>query len=147
MSQYIVTLRGWYRRKIIFFIISFYEIMHRTTIVQNKLISMICCCFFFVCLIFIGLVQGRCGQVGLTQNRFSHSIFISEGKKTFYSELYGLQCIAIRFLILIFIYLKKISLKNVSKKPVKMLNYIYNNYYLIFFLNQTAIHCSEYNFE
>ena len=40
----------------IFFIISFYAIMHRTTIVQNKIISSICSCLFFVQLIFISLV-------------------------------------------------------------------------------------------
>ena len=30
----------------IFFIIRFYTIMHRTTIVQNKILSIICSCFF-----------------------------------------------------------------------------------------------------
>ena len=37
----------------------------------------------------------------------------------FYSELYGLQCIAVRFSIFIFIYLKKNILKNVSKNLSK----------------------------
>ena len=45
----------------IFFIRRFYAIMHRTTIVQKKIICSICSCPFFVWLIFIGLVQGRCG--------------------------------------------------------------------------------------
>ena len=64
------------------FVISFYEIMHRT-IVQNKIITIICSCLFFVWLIFIGLVQGRCSQVGLTQNNFNHLILSQkEIKKT-----------------------------------------------------------------
>ena len=41
------VLRGLYQRKIIFFIIYFYAIMHRTTIVQNKIISSICSCLLF----------------------------------------------------------------------------------------------------
>ena len=49
-------LMGLYRQKMIFFIICFYAIMHRTTIVQNKIISIICSCLFFVRLIFKGLV-------------------------------------------------------------------------------------------
>ena len=40
-----------------FFIIHFYAIMHRTTIVQNKIINSICPCNFFLWLIFIGLVR------------------------------------------------------------------------------------------
>ena len=40
----------------ILFIISFYEIVHRRTIVHNKIISIICSCLFFIRLIFIGLV-------------------------------------------------------------------------------------------
>ena len=64
-----------------FFIVRFCAIMHRTTIVQNKILSIICSCFFFVRRIFIGLVWGRCSYSGLTQNYFSLSIFISQGKK------------------------------------------------------------------
>ena len=41
----IITLRLPYQW--IFFIIRFYAIMHRTTIVQNKIISSICSCLFF----------------------------------------------------------------------------------------------------
>ena len=73
------SLRGPHRWKILFFIICFYAIMHRT-IVQNKIITIISC-LFFVQLVFIGLVQGRCGQVSLIQNNFNHSIFITEGNK------------------------------------------------------------------
>ena len=41
-----VVLRGPCRQKISFFIIHFYAIMHRTTIVQNKIIIIICSCLF-----------------------------------------------------------------------------------------------------
>ena len=72
-----------------FFIIRFCAIMHRTTIVQNKIVSIIILFlpFYFVWFLFIGPVQGRCCWVCLTENHISHSIFISEEKKTFYSEL------------------------------------------------------------
>ena len=49
------SLRRPYQWKIYFFIICFYAIMHRTTIVQNKIISIIYSCLFYVQL-FIGLV-------------------------------------------------------------------------------------------
>ena len=51
-----VPLRGLTCLKISSFIICFYAIMHRTTIVQNKIIIRICSCLFFVQLIFIFLV-------------------------------------------------------------------------------------------
>ena len=41
------SLSGPYQQKIFFFIIRFYAIMHRTTIVQNKIISTICSLLFF----------------------------------------------------------------------------------------------------
>ena len=40
----------------IFFLLRFYAIMHRTTIVQDKIITIICSFIFFVRLIFIGRV-------------------------------------------------------------------------------------------
>ena len=46
-----------------FFIICFYAIMHRTTIVQNKIISIICSCFFCLANIYrpsLGKVQLGC---------------------------------------------------------------------------------------
>ena len=43
----VFPFRGPNRKKIIFFIICFYAIMHRTTIVQDKIISSICSCVFF----------------------------------------------------------------------------------------------------
>ena len=88
-----VPLRVPYQQNF-FFIICFYVIMHRTTIVQNKIISIICSFFFYLANIF----RPSQGKVRLgTQTYLNHSIFISEGKKTFYSELYALQCIAVRF--------------------------------------------------
>ena len=73
----------------------FYAIMHRTTIVQNKSISIICSCLFF-CL--ANIYRPSLGKVRLgrpNQNRFSHSIFITEEKEKnkFCSELYALQWI------------------------------------------------------
>ena len=97
--------------------------------------------FFFVRQIFIGQVWERCGQAGLTQNRFSLSIFISEGKKiSFYTELYAQQRYDARFSISILFYLKKKYLKMLSKKPVKIMNYtIYNNYSLVLFCRHHTI--------
>ena len=61
-------------------------------------------------------------------------------KRPFYSELYALHHCRAQFSILIFIYfLKKIKLF-LSKKPVKILNNIYNNN---FFLNRALQRCCE----
>ena len=66
-----------------FFYSRFYAIMHRTTIVQNKIISSICSCLFFCP---VNIYRPSLGKVRLgrpTQNRFSHSILISEEKKDY----------------------------------------------------------------
>ena len=124
-----------------FFNYTFYAIMHRTTIVQNKIINSICY-FFFVRLIFIGLVQGRCCQVGLTQSYLNQSIFISEGKKHSTQNLYALQHLASDFQFSFQFIFKKIFLK--MHKKIKIFNYIYNNNInFIFFENQTPKHCCE----
>ena len=52
--MYTLRLKGTETVENIFFIIRFYEIMHKT-IVQNKIITITCSCLFFVQLIFIGL--------------------------------------------------------------------------------------------
>ena len=75
-----VPLRVPYRLNFFIFYYTFFAIMHRTTIVQNKIISSICSCLFYVRLIIIGLVQGRCGQVGLPKAA-SATQFLSQRKK------------------------------------------------------------------
>ena len=102
--------RGPYRQKIIFIIIRFYAITHRTTIVQNKIISIICSCLL---LSPANIYRPSLGKVQLGRNcpNLYQSLNIClrrKIEKTFYSELYGLQCIVVRFLIFIFIYFKKI---------------------------------------
>ena len=64
----------------IFFIIYFYAIVHRT-IVQNKILSIICSCHFFCLANIYRPSLEKVGSVGLTQNQFSGSIFISEEKE------------------------------------------------------------------
>ena len=109
--------------RIFFFIISFYAFMHRTTIVQNKIISIICSCLFFVRLIFIGLVKGRFGQVGLTKTYLNHSMFISERKKihsTLNCMQYNVLQSNFQFSISFFFY----YFKKCIIKPVKIFIYI-----------------------
>ena len=104
-----IFLRGRYRHKIIFFIICFYAIMHRTTVVQNKIISMICSCLFFG---LPNIYRPSLGKVWLGRPNPKSiqllNFYLRKKKIPFYSELCGLQCIAPRFSILVFIYLKKI---------------------------------------
>ena len=55
-------LRRLYQLKIFFFIIRFYEIMHRTSIVQNQIISIFCSCHFFCP---ANIYRPSLGKVGL----------------------------------------------------------------------------------
>ena len=88
-----------YRTAIMFFIISFYAIMHRT-IVQNKIISIICSCLSFtpanIYRPHLGKVQLGRPNPNLSQ---SLNIYLRRKKKTFYSELYAQQWIAVQFSI------------------------------------------------
>ena len=95
-----------------FFFIMFFAIIHRTIIVQNKIVRIICSCLFFCPASIYGPSLGKVWLVRPNQNCFSRSIF--DKKRTFYSELYALQCINVQFSILIFIYLKTKIVKNMS---------------------------------
>ena len=55
LSTIVVSIKGTVWAENIFFIICFYAIVHRRTIVQNKIISIICSCYFSVRLILIDL--------------------------------------------------------------------------------------------
>ena len=68
----------------IFFLLGFYAIMHRTTIVKNKIISIICSCLFF-CL--ANIYRPSLGKVwlGRPNPNISQSlnIYLKREKKTF----------------------------------------------------------------
>ena len=102
----------------IFFIIRFYAIMHRTTIVQNKIISTICSWLFFY---LVNIYRPSLGKVRLGRPNpklIQPLNFYLRRKRnnTFYSELYTLQQTEAGFSIFIFIYLKKkIGSENLSK--------------------------------
>ena len=76
------------------------------------------CLFQFVWLIFIGLVQGRCGQVSLTQNNFNHSIFVSEEKKKHCTQ----NCMHYNISTQIFNFHFHLFLKNMFKNISKNLS-------------------------
>ena len=128
--QYL-TLRVPYWLKI-FFIVRFYAIMHRTTIVQNKIISSISSCFFCLANIY----RPSLGKVQLgrpTQNCFSCSIFISEEEKKDHSTQNCMHYNATEpDFQFCFSFIFKKRFKNFIKKPIKILN----NIYTFFFLNQ-----------
>ena len=90
--------------------------MHRT-IVQNKIIVLFVLAVFFCPANIYRPSLGKVGYVGLIQNRFSGSIFISEEneKTPIYSELYALQRAEDGFSISIFIYFLKNILKMYQK--------------------------------
>ena len=117
-------IKGPYRQKIFFFIIHFYVIMHRTTIVQNKIISIIWSW------LFLGpdnIYRPSLGKVRLARpNKKPLPAFNfylrKKRKQQFYSELHPLQRLIVRFSILLFIYLKK-KYKNFAKKKPNFWHY------------------------
>ena len=97
----------------IFFIICFYAIIHRTTIVQNKILRIIFSCLFFGIANIYWPSLGKV-QLGRPNPKLLQTLnFYLERKRKnpFYSELYALQCVKDRFSILIFIYFLKNILK------------------------------------
>ena len=97
------------------FIIRFYAIMHRTTIVQNKISNSICSCLFFCPDNIYRLSLGKV-RLGRPNPKLFESLnfYLTRKKNTFYSELYALQHLAPIFNFHFRLFLKNIF-KNVSK--------------------------------
>ena len=100
-----------------FFIIHFYAIMHRTTIVQNKIITIICSCHFFCP---ANIYRPSLGKVRLgrpNQKLIQPPNFYLRRKKI--TILLRIVCTTtVQWPI--FIYLKKKTFKNVTKKTSKL---------------------------
>ena len=101
--------------------------MHSTTIVQNKILSIICSCLFF-CPHHIyspSLGKVRLGKPNPNQHN-SLNFYLKRKKTTFYLELYTQHLASDFQFSFSFIFKKYIKC---IKKPVKMFNYIYNNFF------------------
>ena len=102
------------------FLLCFYAIMYRTTIVHNKILRIICSCLFF-CLANIyrpSLGKVRLGRPNLKPLQPLNFYLRRKRKNPFYSELYALQvCDAAEpnFQFLFSFILKKIKNKFIKK--------------------------------
>ena len=118
VTQWWEWLRGPYRPKIIFFIICFYAIMHRTTIAQNKIMSIICSCLFF-CPANIHRPSLGKVQLGRPNPNLAQSLYLRRKKKTI---LLRIVCTTMYrhpiFIFIFFLFLK------MYRKTWQMFNYI-----------------------
>ena len=125
-------LKGMVPDKNNFFIMCFYAIMHRTTIVQNKILSILCSCFFCEANIYRpGLGKVRLGRPNpkLLQPL---NFYLRRKKKHSTQNCMHNNGMMPDFQFWFSFIFKKIF-KMLSKKPVKIMNYIYNNYSLLLF--------------
>ena len=118
-----------YRQKVFFFIIRFYAIMHRTTIAQNKIISTICSCLFFCS---PNIYRPSLGEVRLGRPNPKPiqplNFYLRRKKNTILLKIVWTTMYLRPIFNFDFHLFKKNYLKKCIKNPVKMLNYIYNNY-------------------